>query len=102
MKKKKDYLNLSALTDAAECLKCIAHPHRLQIIELLHNGDFTVNEIAEHCKIPQPTTSEHLKIMASKGLLKKERQKKFVYYSVADKYLGGILQCIYKRFGKDI
>ena len=37
-----------ALTQAAECLKALAHPHRLRIVQLLLTGEpYTVNELAE-------------------------------------------------------
>jgi hypothetical protein len=41
---------LTALDDlerAAECLRVLAHPHRLRMIQMLLRGRYTVGELAE-------------------------------------------------------
>lgn len=91
-------LPLDYLKNAAECLKCMAHPHRLRIIEILLTGEFTVDTIARLCSLSQPATSGHLRLMEGKGLLNNERRGRTVYYSVADPQLAGIIECIRKRF----
>lgn len=42
---------LDTLEEAAECLKTLAHPYRLRIIQLLLSGDCMVSELAEACAI---------------------------------------------------
>lgn len=91
-------LPLEDLKNAAECLKCAAHPHRLRIIEILFQGNFSVEEIARLCELSQPATSGHLRLMEAKGLLKSERDGRTVYYSVAETRLKGILDCVRGRF----
>ncbi len=86
------------LKNASECLKCMAHPHRLRIIEILLTGEFTVDAIAKLCSLSQPATSGHLRLMEGKGLLDSERRGRTVYYSVADPQLASIIECIRKRF----
>ena len=44
--------SLVALTQAAECLKTLAHPHRLRMVQMLLQGKYTVGELAEACEIP--------------------------------------------------
>ncbi len=64
-------LDIDALTMAAECLKALAHPHRLQIVQLLLSGkQYSVNEIAESCDLNRPTTPDHLRLMQRCGFLK--------------------------------
>lgn len=85
---------------AAECLKALAHPHRLQIVQLLLSGKpFSVNEIAEHCDLNQPTTSDHLRLMQRCGFLTSQREGRTVYYEVAEPHLEDIMACIQSRFG---
>lgn len=79
---------------AAEWLKCAAHPHRLRIIEILLQGEFTVDTIASLSKLSQPATSGHLRLMEAKGLLVSERSGRTVYYSVAEPKLKDILECV--------
>ena len=93
-----ELLPLDYLKSAAETLKCIAHPHRLRIIEILLNGEFTVDAIARLCRLSQPATSGHLRLMESKGLLTSERRGRTVYYSVLDEQITGILDCVRHRY----
>ena len=88
---------LDHLKNAAECLKCAAHPHRLRILEILFQGKFSVEEIARLCELSQPATSGHLRLMEAKGLLASERVSRTVFYSVAEPHLRGILDCIRGR-----
>lgn len=93
-------LDIEALTLAAECLKALAHPNRLQIVQLLLSGkQYTVNEIAEACSLSQPTTSDHLRLMKRCGFLKSNRDGRTVYYEVAESHLEDIMSCIQNRFG---
>lgn len=98
--KKTKQLDIDSLTAAAECLKALAHPHRLQIVQLLLSGkQLSVNEIAEHCELNQPTTSDHLRLMQRCGFLNSQRSGRTVYYSVAEPHLADIMACIQSRFG---
>jgi ArsR family transcriptional regulator, zinc-responsive transcriptional repressor len=99
-KTKPKLLSLEALAEAAECLKTIAHPHRLRMIQLLLQGRYTVGELAEACEIPSHMASEHLKLMQRTGFLAAEKDGRFVYYSVAESHLGSIMSCVEARFGK--
>ena len=45
--KKSKLTPLPALEQAAECLKTLAHPHRLRIVQMLLQGRYTVGELAE-------------------------------------------------------
>ena len=93
-------LDLDALTMAAECLRALAHPHRLQIVQLLLGGErYSVNEIAEVCDLNQPTTSDHLRLMQRCGFLQSQRDGRTVYYEIAEPHLADIMACIQSRFG---
>ncbi len=93
-----ELLPLDELRQAAECLKCIAHPYRLRIIEILLRGEYTVDTIARLCALTQPATSGHLRLMEGKGLLASERRGRMVYYSVCEPKLAGIIKCIRQRY----
>lgn len=93
----RDLMPLEFLKMAAECLKCVAHPHRLRIIEILFRGKFPVDDIAGMCELSQPATSGHLRLMEAKGLLKSERHGRVVYYTVAEPQLKGIIDCVRGR-----
>jgi DNA-binding transcriptional ArsR family regulator len=102
MKNKKDtqpLLPMASLAEAAECLRTLAHPVRLRMVQLLLQGDHTVGELAEACDLPSHMASEHLGLMRDRGLLQSERQGRYIYYRIAEEGLAGIMQCIQHRFG---
>lgn len=89
---------LPALERAAECLKALAHPHRLRIVQMLLAGRYTVGELADACGIPSPMASEHLRLMQRCGFLEAERDGRKTYYRIAEPHLENILACIVARF----
>src|SRR6516162_8727227 len=91
---------LEALEQAAECLKTIAHSHRLRMIQMLLQGRYTVGELAEACEIPSHMASEHLRLMQRCGLLTAEKDGRKAYYQIAEPHLGNIMACVEARFGE--
>lgn len=89
----------AGLEQAAECLRTLAHPARLRIVQLLLRGRYTVGELAEACGIASHMASEHLRLMQHCGLLKSERDGRRIYYSVAEPHLADIMACVESRFG---
>ena len=89
---------LEALEQAAECLRTLAHPHRLRMIEMLLGGRYTVGELAEACGIPSHMASEHLRLMKRCGFLTGEREGRRTYYRVIEPHLEEILGCVRRRF----
>jgi DNA-binding transcriptional ArsR family regulator len=98
-KSKLKLTDLVALADAAECLRTLAHPHRLRIVQMLLHDRFSVGELAEACDIPSHMASEHLRLMQRSGFLSQEKQGRFVYYTIAEPHLAHILRCVERRFG---
>lgn len=90
---------LEALGEAAECLRTLAHPHRLRMVQMLLQGDYTVTELAEACELPTAMASEHLRLMQRCGFLTSEKEGRKVYYRVAEPHLKNILKCVEERFG---
>lgn len=95
---KRPLIGLDRLAMAAECLKTLAHPHRLRIVEMVLAGRHTVGELAEACDIAPNVASGHLRLMQRCGLLAPERDGRSVYYAAAEPCLADFLACIRKRF----
>ena len=91
--------DLGALEKAAECLRTLAHAHRLRIVEMLLEDRYTVGELAEACGIASHVASGHLRLMQHCGLLTQEREGRKIYYRVCEPCLKDFLACIHKRFG---
>ena len=90
--------NMEALGQAAECLKVLAHPVRIRMVQLLLHGRYTVGELAEDCNVPENVASEHLRLMQRCGFFTSERDGRKVYYQVAEPHLERIIDCIESRF----
>ena len=89
---------MAALGQAAECLKALAHPVRLRMVQLLLQGKYTVGELAADCVIPDNVASENLRLMQRCGFLASERDGRRVYYHVAEPHLKKIMACVEGRF----
>jgi len=92
---------LDSLGHAAECLRTLAHPHRLRMIQMVLHSEHTVGELAEACEIPSNMASEHLRLMEARGLVTGERRGRRAYYKVREPYLASIMACIENRFGTE-
>jgi rhodanese-related sulfurtransferase len=65
--------------------KVFSSPKRLELIELLCQGEKTVETLAREASISVKLTSAHLRELRIAQLVKTERQGKNIYYQLADK-----------------
>lgn len=94
-------LDWDALDQATKCLKSVAHPVRLRILDLLSDGEYTVGELADLCEVEQATASDHLGKLRDRGILTQERRGRQVFYEIAAPAIGGIVNCMRSNFGPD-
>lgn len=92
-------LSIESLTEAAACLKVMAHPIRLRIVDILMQGSYTVKQIAELCETRENQICEHLRLMQNCGLLTSERQGRAVYYRILSPQLPALLKCVRMHCG---
>ncbi len=90
--------NMQALGQAAECLRTLAHPVRLRMVQMLLHSRFSVGELADDCGVPNNVASEHLRLLQRCGFLTSDRDGKRVYYQVAEPHLQSLMSCIEGRF----
>lgn len=69
----------------AELLKAIAHPSRLEILQLLRAHELTVSQIATMSGLRQPTASQHLARLRSAGVVVSNKRGKEMYYAIRHK-----------------
>ena len=68
----------------AAIAKALGHEHRLELLELIAQGERTVESLAERCGITIANTSQHLQHLRRAGLVSARRDGKFVLYALAD------------------
>jgi DNA-binding transcriptional ArsR family regulator len=93
-------LSDAALEQAAGCLRTIAHPARLRMIEVLLDREASVGELAQIVGIAPNAATMHLRLLEHCGMLRRTRQGRGVFYSVAEPHLENILACVRARFAE--
>lgn len=97
MNEMKRNISVKRLEQVAKILKTIAHPVKLEVLELLgEQGSLNVTTICSKidtgCEISM--MSHHLAKMKDNGILVSEKDGKQVYYNIADRNLLKIFDCV--------
>jgi rhodanese-related sulfurtransferase/DNA-binding transcriptional ArsR family regulator len=64
--------------------KALANPHRLELLELLAQGERTVDSLAIETGVSMANASQHLQTLRDAGLIEGRKQGLFVHYRLAD------------------
>jgi DNA-binding transcriptional ArsR family regulator len=88
-------ISVETVREAAEVLRCIGHPIRLRIVELLETtGELNVSAIRECVGLEQAVASQHLGLMRNKGILASRREGTNVFYRVQDEKVTQVIECL--------
>src|SRR5262249_44680771 len=68
----------------AAVAKAIGNEHRLELLELVAQGERSVEALAECSGLSVANASQHLQHLRRAGLITARRQAKFVLYGMAD------------------
>lgn len=66
--------------ELARLTKALANPHRLEIVELLAQGDYAVEQIAAQTGLSVANASQHLQVLKTARLVDVARNGKFIHY----------------------
>lgn len=72
------------IQQAAQAMKAIAHPLRLQILCVLGDREVSVQDIVDQVGTSQSNISQHLAILREKGVLTTRKDANRVFYRVGD------------------
>lgn len=89
-----DLIRDDELEKMSETLKAVAHPVRLQIVNILMNGERSVGELVKTLGTKQSLTSQQLSILKSRGVLKSRRNGNVVFYSLENHGVKNIMASI--------
>jgi len=82
------------LEEVAVIIKVLGHPDRIRIVEYIGVSELNVSDIQKHISLTQPVTSQHLRLMKDRGILKSRRDGTCVYYSLATPLVHKMLACL--------
>lgn len=75
----------SIYTAIAGLAKAFGNANRLEILDLLANGEKTVEQVATQTAITVANASQHLQLLKSARLVKSRREGNFIFYTINGK-----------------
>lgn len=86
--------------DVALICKALSDSNRLQIVQILSDGEKCGCMLLEQFEITQPTLSHHMKVLCECGLVESRREGKWSHYSLNcdtlktfKEFIGGLSCC---------
>lgn len=83
---------------AADLLKALANPNRLQILCVLANGELSVSALNGRIPLSQSALSQHLAVLRADGLVRTRRESQTIYYSLSPGPALDIIQVLHGYF----
>jgi len=80
--------------EAAQMLRLLANPHRLQVLCLLVDGELSVGAIQQQVALSQSALSQHLARLREQGLVETRREGTSIFYRIADPAVLQIMQML--------
>jgi rhodanese-related sulfurtransferase/DNA-binding transcriptional ArsR family regulator len=85
---------LALFTEFAAVARAIGHPHRLEILEHLAQGERGVEALSQRVDLSIANASQHLQQLKRAGLVASRRDGKFVLYRLADDTVLNLLSAL--------
>ena len=64
--------------------KAVANPHRLELLDLLAQGERSVDDLAQQAALPIANASQHLQALRRAALVEVRREGPYAFYRLAD------------------
>ncbi len=83
------------ITDTkADFIKAIANPTRIEILEILREGEKCVCELIPKLGLEQSNVSQHLGILREQGIIEYRKEGLQVYYRIKDRRILRLLAIV--------
>lgn len=86
----------------AKLLKALSNPFRLEIIEMLSQGEKSVEGIVQATSLTFANASQHLQVLKNNNIVKARKEKQYVFYSIINDELLSLYQHIIKYAVQEI
>lgn len=67
-----------------QIFRAFSDENRVQILKLLRHGEKCGCVLLEDLKISQPTLSHHMKILCDSGIIKYQKNGKWIHYTISE------------------
>jgi len=86
----------------ASLFKALGHPLRLRTLELLRDGEMSVQDLLRQLQVEPSTASQQLGILRANGVVESRRAGSLVYYRLRDPLVGELLDIGRRVFAKQV
>lgn len=86
----------------AKMLKAISNPYRLEIIEMLSQGEKSVEGIVQSTSLTIANASQHLQVLKNNNIVKARKEKQYVYYSIINDDFLSVYQHVIRYGSQEI
>ena len=86
----------------AEFFKALAHPVRIHILEVLREGEQSVQELQGALGLDQSTVSQQLAVLRAKNIVRARKEGTTVRYAVVDPGIGDLLDVARRIFNNQL
>ena len=86
----------------AAVARAAAHEHRLELLELVAQGERSVEALAQHIGLSIANASQHLQQLRRAGLVTAKRDGKYVLYQLADESVLDLLSALQRVAEKNV
>ncbi|OFY48310.1 MAG: hypothetical protein A2W85_10070 [Bacteroidetes bacterium GWF2_41_31] len=80
----------------SKLLKALSNPFRLEIIEMLSQGEKSVEGIVQTTNLNFANASQHLQVLKNNNIVKSRKEKQYVYYSLVNDNFLSLYQHVIK------
>ena len=86
----------------ADFFKALAHPLRIQLLELLVAGERSVQELQQALGLDQPVVSQQLAVLRARNIVEARKGGTTVRYAVRDALIGQLLDVARRIFNNQL
>ena len=86
----------------ADFFKALAHPVRIQLLEVLVAGTRSVQELQQALGIGQPLVSQQLALLRARHIVEARKDGTTVRYAVRDPLIGQLLDVAWRIFNNQL
>lgn len=87
---------------AAELFSALSSPIRLQVLNILCDGERSVNDLLARISTTQPNLSQHLNLMYRSGILTRTKSGTQVIYKISSKTAAGLCRSVCTQIAIDL
>ncbi len=86
----------------ADFFRALAHPVRIAVLEVLLQGERSVQELQDILQLDQPVVSQQLAVLRTKNIVAGRKEGTSVRYSVRDPLIGDLLLAARRIFNNHL